>query len=1295
MWSDLSLRQRAQLIQMGVRAGIGDAVQIRKLYDQQSLSNQYPDGGGFKDKSGNYVHPGNFVYQQLYPLYRDFIIPQGGEVDLSDAEKKRLFMTYVEDADMVIRSLYDPKSFTPHQYASLLASAVQGSFAKKNTVNKGSKFWQSYNAGKPNYDYLRLPTGLANDLIYEWAYKGIPGDMHNYQDPTGENIFGQSMSYHIPEIEVVAPKIRKFKPEPEIDWEYNEEVRGVPPIAPRPKEETKEEPIAKKIKKTYIPGFDPQALFVNFGDYDNYRYKTFKYSLDPDKVIPQNKAQELQNVETIGFLQRMQDIQNPEEDEFYVNPMLKTAAYGGNLFSTGSSLTDPPGGWKSLYPGINWNTDLNSIEKDDQYSINDIGEVQYPKFKDWSNGHDWNEVAPAYMQDNINDTATYGDIYDRMSQAYQQHNVDARMADRKNHPEKYTGDLHNYNNRLRHEVNLTSLGEFGDYVNGIGRSVRDIIPYGFNRGVEYLIGKPLNFVLNSFAESPVTNNAGMYSYSPGMQYLSDSGASKKAVADVSNNVLSWTTPSGIAGHIFPGFIEGVRDSEWGNAAINALDLYATPKMYSGKTYRGIANGVDYVRGKMGNSAAATRYIGRNMLYDPMEGTMLGITIEPTVRTKVGDVEINDPNLMYHLDMGDNIGTFNEQGAYIKNGQLIPGISNVPNQENYSWWNLGKPYATSINGNRFTRLVTTHKSDPNLLHVRSQNYPIGQWNGKKGLVTNSEYVSNNPIDVSNSIYHWDPTYGYRRVQNTPRQPRLVPEGTYPLYTGPRFSMGEVVNLDGTINPWNARRIQHTVADYFGKDFFSDRQAFRMEERLENPKWHIKDPTTYDHTKYVTESAQQLPTSPGYTKQEQIAAALGHDFGKMVAGNGHAVIGADLIQQVFPDVSKNVTQAIAEHMNSNPSTTLGQATKAADIINGGSLEKLQEYNPELYKIITDLMNKGISNAEKLGIPKGERGMLTADQTAAIEDLFNYINSGQYRQNFLVTPDGDVTWGQKGTGTPFMKYFIDNGGTYREPFARMGYSSDYGNGVVSYNPNKNMAGYSSRSFPKNFEGNQYGEAAMHLDGNNGQQMILTAPRTDFFEGVIDEGAKDFGESLPNTIDKNIMKDFWISSRNVQRPGTYLSGDNGRLPLGSSLIEGFRKRQLYKTPLEERSLADQFTRRTGLSPDSYSSIIRQGNRNGSLRWGEGFEKWNNSAVDNAYVYDAWKRMKKGEIPVSEYEKIFNDWSLSMGGRPLQIVEINGRTHVIHPHPYIYKKKFGGNLYQYNSNYIGDPNYTTEKIFI
>ena len=158
----------------------------------------------------------------------------------------------------------------------------------------------------------------------------------------------------------------------------------------------------------------------------------------------------------------------------------------------------------------------------------------------------------------------------------------------------------------------------------------------------------------------------------------------------------------------------------------------------------------------------------------------------------------------------------------------------------------------------------------------------------------------------------------------KQKRVISEGTYPLYRGKQHSVKEVVNPDGTVNPRQAMRIQHEVSEQFPG-------SYKMEHRLENPEWHKNDPTTYHHTKNVAQSAWGLDIPYGFTKHDQMVAALGHDFGKIVAGDGHAQIGADLAKQVFPDLTEAQYKAIAEHMGT-PITSLGKATKTADMRNG---------------------------------------------------------------------------------------------------------------------------------------------------------------------------------------------------------------------------------------------------------------------------------------------------------------------------------------------------------------------------
>lgn len=108
--------------------------------------------------------------------------------------------------------------------------------------------------------------------------------------------------------------------------------------------------------------------------------------------------------------------------------------------------------------------------------------------------------------------------------------------------------------------------------------------------------------------------------------------------------------------------------------------------------------------------------------------------------------------MFHLDYGDARGAFgNSRGSFIKNNLLFPGKAIKPDQLDYTWFNLDRPYSWGNNNKPFTRMIIFDKEDiPNLLHVRSQNYPIGQWNGKSGFVLNSEYVTSSPIDMKKGL-----------------------------------------------------------------------------------------------------------------------------------------------------------------------------------------------------------------------------------------------------------------------------------------------------------------------------------------------------------------------------------------------------------------------------------------------------------------------------------------------------------------------------------------------------------------
>lgn len=130
-------------------------------------------------------------------------------------------------------------------------------------------------------------------------------------------------------------------------------------------------------------------------------------------------------------------------------------------------------------------------------------------------------------------------------------------------------------------------------------------------------------------------------------------------------------------------------------------------------------------------------------------------------------------------------------------------------------------------------------------------------------------------------------------------------TIPVYKGKQYSIKDVVNSDGTVNIRKAKKIMEEVAEYFG--------GKKMQNRPENPVWHKDDPNTWLHTKKVAKNAWAIPVPEGYTKQDQMVAALGHDFGKILSGDGHAEVSYNLIKQIFPDATEKQLNAIRKHMN----------------------------------------------------------------------------------------------------------------------------------------------------------------------------------------------------------------------------------------------------------------------------------------------------------------------------------------------------------------------------------------------
>ena len=74
--------------------------------------------------------------------------------------------------------------------------------------------------------------------------------------------------------------------------------------------------------------------------------------------------------------------------------------------------------------------------------------------------------------------------------------------------------------------------------------------------------------------------------------------------------------------------------------------------------------------------------------------------------------------------------------------------------------------------------------------------------------------------------------------------------------------------------------------------------------------------------------------------------------------------------------------------------------------------------------------------------------------------------------------------------------------------------------------------------------------------------------------------------------MKRFWETVDQTTKPGTYLSGDSGRMLLGGFMIKAKTSFESSKVLLADAEDLSSLNMRTGIRPDSYKAIIKQGLR-------------------------------------------------------------------------------------------------------
>ena len=116
----------------------------------------------------------------------------------------------------------------------------------------------------------------------------------------------------------------------------------------------------------------------------------------------------------------------------------------------------------------------------------------------------------------------------------------------------------------------------------------------------------------------------------------------------------------------------------------------------------------------------------------------------------------DSDKYIHTDLGGGSSVFAgvNKGAHIVNRQLVPGDALINDQLPYVWWNKGKRY-TPLGENKhgYQAVIINKDNAKDLLQVRQSKTPIGQWDGKSGFVLKSEYVTNNPVNLTPDVEHY--------------------------------------------------------------------------------------------------------------------------------------------------------------------------------------------------------------------------------------------------------------------------------------------------------------------------------------------------------------------------------------------------------------------------------------------------------------------------------------------------------------------------------------------------------------
>ena len=155
--------------------------------------------------------------------------------------------------------------------------------------------------------------------------------------------------------------------------------------------------------------------------------------------------------------------------------------------------------------------------------------------------------------------------------------------------------------------------------------------------------------------------------------------------------------------------------------------------------------------------------------------------------------------------------------------------------------------------------------------------------------------------------------------------------------------QIVNKDGSVNMRNLARARRQLRKAY-PDANDPKKIF-------NTDFLTGSPTNLNqHIRSVVKTAQDIPVPLGYTRQDLVQAALGHDIGKVIdARQGqHEQISADMLANAMKqngiigvqDIKPDVIQAIEKHGLGDQAMDLDPLTKAlhvADVTRGANYDQ----------------------------------------------------------------------------------------------------------------------------------------------------------------------------------------------------------------------------------------------------------------------------------------------------------------------------------------------------------------------